>query len=306
MVFPFGKSYRGPLADLTQEERSCCGRIKADVQMFSETIGERNTLCYENLLSSQTFIECRFRVLGYDVRIEQYEADGGLVANIEAEKRGLKFPEEILLVGAHYDSSPGSPGADDNSTGVAALLELARAFKDVQIDRTLRFVAFVNEEPPFFLTELMGSRVYVQGVKAREENLLGMICFDSLGYYSSIPDSQQYPSPLERFYPDKGDFIAFVSNPQSALFLEKCIRTFRKTTKFPSEALIAPDSIQEVEFSDHSSFWKEGYHAIMVTNTAFFRNRHYHLPSDTTSTIDFERMTRVVSGIGKVLGKLTC
>jgi Zn-dependent M28 family amino/carboxypeptidase len=280
--------------------------MKADVQMLSETIGERNTLCYENLLSSQAFIECRFRVLGYDVRIEQYEADGDLVANIEAEKRGLKFPEEILLVGAHYDSSPGSPGADDNSTGVAALLELARAFKDVQIDRTLRFVAFVNEEPPFFLTELMGSRVYVQGVKTREEKLLGMICFDSLGYYSSIPDSQQYPSPLERFYPDTGDFIAFVSNPQSALFLEKCIRTFRKTTKFPSEALIAPDSIPEVGFSDHSSFWKEGYHAIMVTNTAFFRNRHYHLPSDTTATIDFERMTRVVLGIGKVLENLSC
>jgi Zn-dependent M28 family amino/carboxypeptidase len=232
---------------------------------------------------------------------QEYSVNGKSVKNIEAEIRGTERPEENVIVNAHYDSVSGSPGANDNASGVAALLELARNFKDLGPKRTLRFVAFVNEEPPYFQTEEMGSRVYARRSRERGENLVAMISIETIGYYSVAENSQVYPFPFSLFYPCTGNFIGFVGNTSSRTLVRRAIRVFREDTAFPSQGVAAPGWLTGIGWSDQWSFWKEAYPAIMITDTAIFRYPHYHKRSDTPDKIDFDRMTRVVSGISRVL-----
>ncbi|HZV83016.1 MAG TPA: M28 family peptidase [Geobacteraceae bacterium] len=304
MMWMPGKSHDGPLPAQTPEEQVAAKRLQADVTMLAVTIGERNTLNYRQLQQSAAYISDRLRVLGYRVREEPYLFDDRQMMNIEAELKGIRQPEEIVVVGAHYDSSPDSPGANDNASGVAALLELARQFSETRPGRTLRFVAFVNEEPPFFQTKLMGSRVYAAGARKRGENIVAMLSLETIGYYSDHPGSQQYPPPFNLFYPDRGNFIAFVANLESRRLVRDCIKTFRSTTPFPSEGLAAPAFIEGIAWSDHWAFWQEGYPGIMITDTAPFRYPHYHDSSDTPDRLDYWRMARVVNGVGKVVGEL--
>lgn len=224
--------------------------------------------------------------------------------NIEAEMTGSKKPEEIIIVGAHYDSVSGSPGANDNASGVAALLELARNFKEQSPERTLRFVAFVNEEPPYFQTEEMGSRVYARRSRERGENIVAMISLETIGYYSDAENSQVYPFPFSLFYPSRGDFIGFVSNTSSRTLVRGAIRVFREDAAFPSQGVAAPGWLTGIGWSDQWSFWKEDYPAIMITDTAIFRYPHYHRRSDTPDKIDYDRMARVVEGVGRVVRDL--
>jgi len=296
-----GKSYRGKLLPLTESEAAATARLKSDVMVLA---GERNTDNYHQLELAAEFITNRFRDLDYTVRRDEYEVNGLSVANIVAERTGGKRGDEILVVGAHYDSPNGSVGADDNASSVVGVLELARRFRDVHSKRTVRFVAFVNEEPPYFQTDLMGSRVYAKRARERGEKIKAMLCLDCIGYYSDKAGSQIYQPPLDRFYPNTADFIAFVSNIRSCLLLRRCIKIFRKTTQFPSEGLVGPESIAGVGWSDHSSFWHENYPAIMITDTAHLRNPHYHQPSDTPEKLDYEKLSRVVVGIGNVVQSL--
>ena len=297
-----GKRHKGRLPPLTPDEASATTNLKADVATLATTIGERNMDNYRQLCAAANFLADSFSALGLVVRRDEYEVNGKVVANIEAELVGGKHGNEVIIVGAHYDSPPGSPGADDNASAVAGLLELARRFQDVvNPERTVRFVAFVNEEPPYFQTDLMGSRVYAKKAKERGEKIKAMLCLDCIGYYSDEVGSQLYPPPLDRFYPDTADFISFVSNIRSSLLLRRCLKAFRNTTMFPSEGLVGPESIPGVGWSDHWSFWQEGYPAIMVTDTAHLRNRHYHLSTDTPEKLDYERMARVVTGIGNIV-----
>lgn len=299
-----GKSHKGPLPPATLEEQLLAQRLESDVTMLAETIGERNTRRYRQLQQAAAFISGRFRDLGYAVREEPYPADGRQVANIEAELKGARQPEEIVVIGAHYDSPPDSPGANDNASGVAALLELARQFQAAQPGRTIRFVAFVNEEPPFFQTELMGSRVYTANAGKRGEKIVAMLALETIGYYSDAPGSQHYPPPFNLFYPDSGNFIGFVGNLASRELLHSAIKAFRETTSFPSEGLAAPEFITGISWSDHWAFWQEGYPGIMITDTAPFRYPHYHEATDTPDRLDYRRMARVVSGVGRVAGAL--
>jgi len=296
-----GKSHAGPLPPPDVEGQLLSERLKADVTMLAGTIGERNTNCYLQLQQSALYIAGRFRQLGYTIREEPYLANNRNVMNIEAELKGTRQPDEIVVVGAHYDSPPESPGANDNASGVAAMLELARQFKDKKTGRTVRFVAFVNEEPPWFQTSLMGSRVYAANARRRGDKIVAMLALETIGYYSDKPGSQQYPPPFNLLYPDTGNFIGFVGNLASRFLVRGSIKTFRDTTSFPSEGLAAPAFVKGVGWSDQWAFWQEGYPGIMITDTAPFRYPHYHEATDTPDKVDYGRMARVVGGIGRVV-----
>jgi hypothetical protein len=300
-----GKSHRGEIPPLTGEETALEERLQRDVVMLAGEIGERNTLHYSALQTAAVFIADRFSALGLPVREETYRAGDREVSNIMAEIRGIAHPHEIVVIGAHYDSVADSPGANDNASGVAALLELARLFRDAKAKRTIRLVAFVNEEPPYYRTELMGSMVHAQQARKRGEKVVAMLSLETIGCYSDLPKSQKYPAPFSLFYPDTGNFIAFVANFASRDLLHRTIGTFRKTTPFPCEGLAAPEFITGIGWSDHWSFWQAGYPALMVTDTAPFRYPHYHEPADTAEKLDYGRMARVVTGIGRVIEELS-
>jgi Zn-dependent M28 family amino/carboxypeptidase len=251
--------------------------------------------------------------MGYAVASQSYVSHGKLVRNLEVELPGggepfgsaQGEPPEIVLVGAHYDTVAGSPGANDNASGVAALLEIARLLAGSKARRAVRFVAFVNEEPPLFSRPDMGSRVYARRSAARGERIVAMLSLETIGYYSSAPGSQRYPNPLYGlFYPDRGDFLAFVGNLASRSLVRTAVESFRRHTDFPSEGVAAPGWWGGVHWSDHSSFWLEGYPAIMVTDTALYRYPYYHAAGDTPDRLDYNSLARVTAGLARVVAEL--
>ncbi|MDP3089602.1 MAG: M20/M25/M40 family metallo-hydrolase [Nitrospira sp.] len=296
-----GDSFRGSLPPLTDEQRRLEDDLRASVQQLAGTIGERNLFHYKQLVAAAEYIHATLAGFGYEVRRQNYLVSGQTCVNLAAEVRGTDKPEDILLIGAHYDSAQGSPGANDNATGVAALLALARAFARTKPSHTLRFVAFTNEEPPFFQSRHMGSRVYAQQSRARGEKILLMLSLETIGYYSEEPASQGYPFPFSLFYPPTANFIAFVSNMDNASWVRQLLTAFRRHAQFPAEGGALWEWIPGVAWSDHWSFWKEGYPAVMVTDTAPNRYPHYHTATDTPDKIDYARMARVVSGLLRVI-----
>jgi Zn-dependent M28 family amino/carboxypeptidase len=287
-------------AALSVEETELRAELVADVRVLGGEIGERNMTRYPQLIRAATFIEDSFSRAGLQPRRESYELHGRACHNIETEIRGIH--PEILLIGAHYDSVLGSPGANDNGSGVAAMLALARRFAARQITKTLRFVAFVNEEPPYFLTEQMGSFVYAKRCKTRGDKISAMISLETIGYFSDAPHSQTYPAlGLGAFYPTVGNFIGFVGNIPSRALLRRVIALFRQHARVPSEGAALPSFIPGVSWSDQWSFWQHGYRAIMITDTAPFRYPHYHSATDTPDKLDYDRFALVVSGIEKMI-----
>ncbi len=281
--------------------------LRANVQKLAGEIGERNMRHYAQLNAAADFIEDSFSQAGLRTRRDSYETGGQPCHNIEAEISGSEqgSPPPIIVIGAHYDSVVGSPGANDNGSGVAAMLALARRFASAKPKQTLRFVAFVNEEPPYFLSGEMGSQVYARRCKERGDKISAMISLETIGYFSDAPNSQRYPSPgLGLFYPNVGNFIGFVSNVHSRVLLRRVIALFRKHAKIPSEGASLPAFIPGVSWSDQWSFWQHGYPAIMVTDTAPFRYPHYHSSNDTPDKLDYDRFTLVVSGMEKVIEDL--
>ena len=226
-----------------------------------------------------------------------YQAKEVESENLEVSRPGKTRPQEIVLVGAHYDTVEGSPGADDNASGIAALLELSHLFASVETECTLRFVAFTNEEPPFFFWGRMGSAVYAETAKARGEDIRLMISLEMLGAYSDRPGSQGYPPFLKHFYPDRGNFIAMVSNRASREELRQLVAAFQAHSDFPVESLATFEFVPGVAWSDHLSFWRQGYPAMMVTDTAFYRNAAYHSAADTPERLNYPAMAQVVEGL---------
>jgi len=302
MISMPGKSFTGPLPALTDEQLALRDQLRAHVQMLSVDIGERNIPHYKELQASADYIERTLQQFGYaQVDSQTYTVNGKDVRNLAVEIRGQVQPEQIVVVGAHYDAVIGCPAANDNGTGVAATLELARRFASFKPNRTLRFVFFVNEEPPYFQTEQMGSLVYARACKARNENIVAMFSLETIGYFVDTPGSQQYPAPLGMFYPNRGNFIAFVGNFTSRAFVREAVRSFRANAQFPSEGGAMPETLPGIGWSDHWSFSQVGYPALMITDTAPFRYPFYHTPQDTIDKIDFDRMTHVVSGVELVI-----
>jgi hypothetical protein len=277
--------------------------LRASVRKLAGEIGERNMWHYPQLNAAADFIEDYFSRAGLRTRRDSYNMRGQACHNIEAEIPGAR--PEILLIGAHYDSVFGSPGANDNGTGVAATLALARRFAGRKPEHTIRFVAFVNEEPPYFLSDEMGSFIYAGRCKARGDKISAMISLETIAYFSDAPHSQTYPSPgLGFFYPKVGNFIGFVSNVHSRALLRRVVTLFRKHAKIPSEGAALPWFIPGVSWSDQWSFWRQGYPGIMVTDTAPFRYPYYHSSSDTPDKLDYDRFSLVVSGMEKVIEDL--
>ena len=297
-------------APLSPDEVVLREELRGGVQKLAWEIGERNMWHYPQLNAAVDFIEDSFSRAGLHPRRDTYEIRGQACHNIEAEIPGsqgtaVSKPPSIILVGAHYDSVFGSPGANDNGSGVAAVLALARRFASAKPKHTLRFAAFVNEEPPYFLSGEMGSLVYARRCKERGDRISAMISLETIGYFSDAPGSQIYPSRvLGAFYPKVGNFIGFVSNLHSRALLRRVIGLFRKHAKIPSEGAALPAFIPGVSWSDQRSFWQHGYPAIMVTDTAPFRYPYYHSSSDTPDKLDYDRFTLVVSGVEKVIQEL--
>jgi Zn-dependent M28 family amino/carboxypeptidase len=303
MILMPGKSHRGPLAPLTPAEAALASDLRRDVVELSQVIGERNVVKYAALRRAADYVEAGLRVAG-PVSRQTYEASRRDCDNLEVEIRGSSAPGEIVVVGAHYDSVVNCPGANDNASGTAALLALARALAKSAPARTLRLVAFVNEEPPHFRTPEMGSRVYAGRCRDRGEKVTAMLSLETIGCFSDAPGTQKYPPPLGLCYPSEGNFIAFVGNVSSRSLVRRCVRTFREKAAFPSEGAALPGWLPGVGWSDHESFWENGFPAVMVTDTAPFRFTHYHLRGDTPDKIDFDRCARVVAGVEQVVREL--
>jgi hypothetical protein len=286
---------------LTPAQQTLSAALRRDVTALA-SIGERHVYAPENLHAAADFIERSFAP--HTVERQSYEVDGVRVDNLIAEIRGASRAKEIVVIGAHYDTVEGSPGADDNGSGVAGLLALARRFANAKPERTLRFVAFTNEEPPHFKSEAMGSWQYAKRCHDRGEAIVGMLSLEMLGYYDAKRGSQHYPPPLSPLYPDTGDFIAFAGNVRSRSLVRRCTRAFRGANVMPAESAAIPELVEQIGWSDQWSFWQFGWPALMVTDTALFRNPHYHLDTDVPETLDYERMARAVDGLGAVVEEL--
>ena len=296
-----GHSHEGELPDLTPEEQEIARRLRAHVGRLAGEIGERNMKRFEALQASADYIESMFKQIGLPVASHDYIVDKRTVRNLSAELPGESRPEEIIIIGAHYDSITGSPGANDNGTGVAGMLEIARLLVGQKPARTIRFVAFANEEPPYFHTHQMGSLVYARRCRELEENIVGMLCLETIGCYKDEPKTQRHPFPLGLFYPDRGNFIGFIGNMISADLIRTSVGSFREHTRFPSQGLAVLNiSMMGIDWSDHWSFWEVGYPAVMITDTALYRYEHYHTAEDTPDKIDYDRAARVVAGLARV------
>jgi hypothetical protein len=297
-----GKSFAGPLPAATPDQLSLADEIQKDVTKLAGDIGHRDTDHPRGLEAAAAYIEAEFKRAGLTPQRHGYDCHGQQVFNIDAEIKGAT--DEVVVVGAHYDSVIGAPGANDNGSGVAGVLALARRMAKDHPTRTLRLVTFVNEEPPYFQTDLMGSLVYARECKARGDKITAMLSLETIGCYSDAPGSQRYPAPFNLFYPATGNFIAFVGNTESAELVKRIVGKFRADVRFPSEGAAVLGSIEGVGWSDHWSFWQCGYPALMVTDTAPFRYDHYHQATDTPDKLNYGRTARVVEGVAIVVRDL--
>src|SRR6266480_4864129 len=270
-----GPPFSGPLPPLTPNQEQLRTALAGHVRALAHDIGVRSDETYANVQRTAAYLE---RTL-----------------------RGPSRPQEVVILGAHYDTAEQAPGADDNASGVAGVLELARVFAQERQSRTVRFVFFPNEEPPSFPTADMGSRHYATAARQRNDQIVAMLSIESIGYYDTGKGSQRYPFPLNLAYPDVGDFIGFVSNLRSRSLLHRAIAAFRAHATLPTQGAAAPSWVPGVWWSDHWSFWREGYPAIMITDTAPYRNPFYHTPQDTPDKLDYDRMARVVHGLTHVV-----
>lgn len=303
MISMPGSTYQGPWRPLDENETLIRENLVGHVQQLAQTIGERNMQHHLRLERAAQYITKQFETYGYKVDQHAYQVNDHMVSNIIAEISGTSHPEEIVIIGAHYDSVLNSPGANDNASGVAILLELARLMQHEKPNRTIRFIAFVNEEQPYYKTHLMGSYQYAKKVHSQGENIVAMASLETIGYFSDQPNSQRYPFPFMFFYPKEGNFIGFVGRMSDKELIDKSIRTFRKHTLFPSQGVAAPGWIAGVSWSDHWSFWHFNYPAIMITDTALYRYPDYHSPKDTPEGLQYEKMARVTSGLQRVFLK---
>jgi Zn-dependent M28 family amino/carboxypeptidase len=281
MISMPGSSYAGPL-EWSPEERELAARLRAHVEALASSPRDKDLDRAAKYIASQL----------HQPEFQNFMSGGRAVRNIESGYGRV-------VVGAHYDTVPGSPGADDNASGVAVLIELSR----MGVPAT--FVAFANEEMPYFQSDEMGSYVWASRARFRRSDIRAMLSLEMLGYYRDGPGTQHYPPPLSYFYPDRADFVAFVGDTGARDVVRRSVGAFRQGVKFPSEGVAAPAFIPGVTWSDHWSFRKQGFPAVMVTDTAFNRYPHYHLPSDTPEKLDYPRMAKVTMGLAAVIWELS-
>jgi hypothetical protein len=279
-------------------------RLARHVQQLAGVIGERNVHKPQALQAAQDYLTRCWQAQGYAVNQLPYRVDNLSGVNLEVTCPGTQLPEQLILVGAHYDTVLGCPGANDNGSGLAALLELSRLLRDAQLARSVRLVAFAHEEAPFFYSDRQGSLVYARAANRRGDDIRLMISLETMAYFSDAPRSQHYPPLLRHFYPDRGNFIALVSNLRSRRAMGRLAAAFRQASDFPLQHIATLSLVPGVAWSDHLSFWRQGYRALMVTDTAFYRYPYYHTPDDTPDKLDYPRLAAVTAGLAGAIRTL--
>ncbi len=273
--------------------------LRRHVYHLSETIGERHIWKDGSLAKAAEYIDSVFRGNNMAVDKQMLSCYGKSVSNLIVKKQGQN--PDLIVLGAHYDTVPGSPGADDNASAVAVMLEVARLCQDIQTKSTITFAALVNEESPCYGTENMGSMVYAESLKKSNAPVKLMICLESVGYFTNN-ENQKYPFPgMGLFYPRTADFLGIVGNLISIRYVTALARAIRKNADIKVRTLVAPEYVAGINRSDHFAFWHYGYKAVMITDTAFFRNKNYHRETDTIDTLDFYSMTQIVKGLYNAL-----
>ncbi|MCP3919674.1 MAG: M20/M25/M40 family metallo-hydrolase [bacterium] len=289
-----GTLYESSTEPLTHYQREMREELVHDVNRLSTGIGPRHGgASLAKVLEAERWILGRLTETGVDATRDEVDLNGPKVANVVATFPGAKQPSEIVLIGAHYDAVPGSPGANDNASGVALLLATARRLRDTPTGRTVRIVFFVNEENPFSGGLQMGSRVHAGRSRARGDDIVAMIAVDSVGYYSSEPNSQDYPAYIWGL-PSKANFVAFVSNRDNQDLVDRIVEIFQAESRFPSIG-IATD-MKSAGRSDHAPFWWQDYPALVFTDTSEARDPNYHAPTDTPDQLDYDEMARMAEG----------
>lgn len=280
-------------------------RLEEHLSMLTRTIGERSVRIPENLNRTADYIRSFFESIQLPVHFETYKYNQLTVNNVVATLNPSPRPSIHYVLGAHYDSVTGTVGADDNASSIAVQLETARELIIMatreKLDVMVTFVSFALEEPPAYGTRYMGSRIYAEKAKQEKMQIDGMICLEMVGYSCRKPGCQRYPFPLMFFgYPRDGLFIGIVGNLNSRSLVSDLARAFKKTPALPVISLTVPFNgwlVPNVRLSDHASFWDHGYRAVMLTDSAFYRNPHYHQVSDTMETLDFSFMAELVKSL---------
>lgn len=283
--------------------------LRLHVDRLAGLIGPRTLRKPKTIQATIGYLEAQWSEMGYFCEQECYDADGDEATNLVIENRGSKHSDEVVLLGAHYDTVFSTPGADDNASAVAVMLEVSRLLRDCIGKRTARYVAFACEEPPYFHTGAMGSQHHARSSKERGDNIVGMLCLEMVGYYCLTEGSQSIPPGIpkwmHRFFPRRGNFLAAVGNLASWKLCWRFRQGFKKgTRRMPLFSMCLPEKIHEIRLSDNSSFWDQDYPALMLTDTSYLRNPHYHQATDTPETLDYPRMTEVTLGVAAAMRKL--
>ncbi|MCA8987741.1 MAG: M28 family peptidase [Planctomycetaceae bacterium] len=284
-------------------------QLRKHVDVLAGLIGPRYLARPSTIETTLKYLEGVWHQQGYEVRREEYQALEQTATNLIVETSGGKRSDEIILLGAHYDTVSATPGADDNASAVAVMLEVSRLLIGFAGQRTIRYVAFACEEPPYFHLDLMGSQIHARGCRNRNEKIIGMLCLEMVGYYAEEQNSQLIPETipklLRRFFPTRGNFLASVGNLTSLGLAWNFHRGFRKGTRnLPLFSVCLPERIREIRLSDNSSFWDQNYPALMLTDTSFLRNPNYHQATDLPGTLDYTRMTEVVRGVASAIKRM--
>ena len=291
------------LPPLTAEEREMAERLRATVHHLAEEIGERNVAQSWNLASATDDLALALEKLGYEVKRQGIVAGDAVVQNLAVHVDGGEHGGEVLVVGAHFDTFQGTPGADGNASGVAAVMELARSFHGSKGKRALHFALFANGEPPYFQTDQMGSFVYAKSLKAQGLAVRGMLSLDGLGVFADAPPARAYPREISPPYPATSNFVALVGNEDSRAVLEQ-VGTFMRSGAVPVIGNVLAQELPFGQGSDHWAFWKVGMPALLVTDAAAYRYKEHHQKTDLPDKLDFERMARVVSALKKTITEL--
>ena len=287
-----------------QQRRKIKKNSREIVSYLSETLGERTLQRYENLNTARLYIMDYFQQYDYPVHEEIYTVQGKDVSNIILDIRGSEEPGTIILVGAHYDTVENTPGADDNATAIAALLELLRLVAGKSFKKTLRLAAFTLEEPPFFKTDLMGSMRYASHCRERNDNIEFMVAFDMLGFTAKKAERGIPHNGIQQAFPERGNFLTVVTLPSSAEYAYLWKRIYNKQSRHCIFDVVGPASVPGLDMSDHISFIQNGFPAVLITDTAFYRNKHYHAPTDTVDTINFTFLSDNILNITSTIEEL--
>jgi hypothetical protein len=275
-------------------------RIRSEVETLCAAFAPRDHAHPDNLDRAADFIASRFQQAGAVTERQGFEVRRVRYQNVTA--RFGPDTREVVVVGAHYDTAGDQPGADDNASGVAGVLELARLLAGEPLKSRVELVAYTLEEPPHFRTEHMGSAVHARSLSERNAEVRLMVAVEMIGYYSDAPDSQEFPMAfLKAFYPSRGNFAAVVGKWGQGGTVCRVKRAMRQSGGIPVHALHAPTGTPGTDLSDHRNYWSRGWPAVMVTDTAFMRNERYHTVEDTPDTLDYERMARVAEGLRAVV-----